>query len=273
MNRITQCFAALRTQKRKALIPFITAGDPNPELTVPLMHAMVSAGANIIELGVPFSDPMADGPVIQRASERALKHHVSLRHVLDRVREFRTRNNATPVVLMGYLNPVEMLGYEAFARAAAASGVDGVLTVDMPPEEAVDLVTALQAHAIAPIFLLAPTSTPERIAKVSALAQGYLYYVSLKGVTGAATLDVEAVGRKLDEIRALTKLPLGVGFGIKDAATAARVAQLADAVIVGSALVQKIEQLEHEPDKIMPEIAALLAGMRRAMDEPSGRPK
>ncbi|MDO9371634.1 MAG: tryptophan synthase subunit alpha [Gammaproteobacteria bacterium] len=273
MNRITQCFAALRTQKRKALIPFITAGDPNPDLTVPLMHAMVSAGANIIELGVPFSDPMADGPVIQRASERALKHHMSLRHVLDTVREFRTRDNATPVVLMGYLNPVEMMGYEAFARAAAASGVDGVLTVDMPPEEAADLVAALQAHAIAPIFLLAPTSTPKRISMVNALAQGYLYYVSIKGVTGAATLDVEAVGRKLDEIRALTKLPLGVGFGIKDAATAARVAQLADAVIVGSALVQKIEQLEHEPDKIMPEIAALLAGMRRAMDEPSGTPK
>ncbi len=273
VNRITQCFAALRTQKRKALIPFITAGDSNPELTVPLMHAMVSAGANIIELGVPFSDPMADGPVIQRASERALKHHVSLRHVLDMVREFRTRDTATPVVLMGYLNPVEMMGYSAFARAAAASGVDGVLTVDMPPEEAAELVTALQAHAIAPIFLLAPTSTPERIAKVCALAQVYLYYVSIKGVTGAATLNVDAVEHKLGEIRALTKLPLAVGFGIKDAATAALVARLADAVIVGSVLVQKIEQLEHEPDKIMPEVAALLAGMRQAMDEPSGTPK
>lgn len=266
-NRITQCLAGLREQGRKALIPFVTAGDPNPELTVPLMHAMVKAGANIIELGVPFSDPMADGPVIQRASERALKFHVSLRRVLDIVRHFRTQDSVTPVVLMGYLNPIEAMGYEPFARAAQEAGADGVLTVDMPPEEAQDLAAALRAHGIAPIFLLAPTSTAERIAKASALAQGYLYYVSLKGVTGAATLDVEGVGRKLKEIRAITDLPLGVGFGIKDADSAARIAGLADAVIVGSALVQKIETLAAQPERILTEVPALLKAMREAMDK------
>ncbi|MFP5344294.1 MAG: tryptophan synthase subunit alpha [Gammaproteobacteria bacterium] len=266
MNRITQCFERLRAQGRKALIPFITAGDPNPELTVPLMHAMVQAGADVIELGVPFSDPMADGPVIQRASERALKFHVSLRQVLGMVRDFRAQDTRTPVVLMGYLNPVEVMGYEHFARAAQEAGVDGVLTVDMPPEEAAPLVAVLRAHGIAPIFLLAPTSTAERIAKAGALAQGYLYYVSLKGVTGAATLDVADVGHKLKNIRALTPLPLGVGFGIKDAQAAARVAQLADAVIAGSALVQKIEQLADAPDKIIPGICTLLSQMRNAMD-------
>jgi tryptophan synthase alpha chain len=270
-NRITQCFEQLRAQKRKALIPFITAGDPDPALTVTLLHAMVEAGADIIELGVPFSDPMADGPVIQRASERALKHKVNLRRVLDMVRMFRSGDNATPVVLMGYLNPVEVMGYGQFASAAADAGVDGVLTVDMPPEEAADLVTALRAHALAPVFLLAPTSTRERIAKVSAVAQGYIYYVSLKGVTGAATLDINAVEDKLGEIRKLTDLPLGVGFGIKDAATAAAVGRLADAVIVGSALVQKIEQLQHTPEKIAPEICTLLSGMRRALDESTGK--
>ncbi len=266
-NRITQCFTALRAQRRKALIPFITAGDPNPELTVPLMHAMVQAGADIIELGVPFSDPMADGPVIQRASERALKHHMSLRHTLDLVREFRIKDNVTPIVLMGYLNPIEVMGYETFAHAAREAGVDGALTVDMPPEEAQDLIHALRAQAIAPIFLLAPTSTSERIAKISALAQGYLYYVSLKGVTGAATLDVEDVRRKLKDIRVLTPLPLGVGFGIKDAASAASIAELADAVIVGSALVQKIEALIAQPGQILLEIPALLKEMRAAMDK------
>ncbi len=267
INRITQCLAGLREQGRKALIPFVTAGDPNPELTVPLMHAMVKAGANIIELGVPFSDPMADGPVIQRASERALKFHVNLRRVLDMVRNFRDQDSVTPVVLMGYLNPIEAMGYEHFARAAQEAGADGVLTVDMPPEEAQELFAALRTHGIAPIFLVAPTSTAERIAKTSALAQGYLYYVSLKGVTGAATLDVEGVGSKLKEIRAITDLPLGVGFGIKDADSAARIAGLADAVIVGSALVQKIETLAAQPERILTEVHALLKAMREAMDK------
>ncbi len=269
INRIAQCFGRLRAQGRKALIPFVTAGDPSPQVTVPLLRAMVSAGADIIELGVPFSDPMADGPVIQRASERALKHHMSLRHTLDLVREFRSKDNVTPIVLMGYLNPIEVMGYANFARAAREAGVDGALTVDMPPEEAHDLIHALRAQGSASIFLLAPTSTPERIAKISALAQGYLYYVSLKGVTGAATLDVEEVGRKLKAIRAITSLPLGVGFGIKDAASAARIAELADAVIVGSALVQKIETLAARPDQILVEIPALLKEMRAAMDKVS----
>ena len=268
-SRITQCFATLRAQGRKALIPFITAGDPEPDITVPLMYAMVKAGANIIELGVPFSDPMADGPVIQRASERALKHRVSLREVMGMVREFRTQDTRTPVVLMGYLNPVEVMGYETFAAAAAEAGVDGVLTVDLPPEEASEFVEALQARDIAPIFLLAPTSSAERIRKISALARGFLYYVSIRGVTGAAHLDLDEVASKLTQIRALTELPLGVGFGIKDAETAAQVATLADAVIVGSALVQKIEAMAGQAKKIVPEVAALLAEMRSAMDKSS----
>jgi len=266
MSRIASCFQTLRRTGRKALIPYITAGDPQPALTVPLLHAMVAAGADLIELGVPFSDPMADGPVIQRACERALRQGVSLRQVLELVQAFRREDRTTPLVLMGYLNPIERMGYQDFARAAAAAGVDGVLTVDLPPEEAQDLLTALLARELDPIFLLAPTSTPERIQKVAALARGYVYYVSLKGVTGAATLDVFDVGQKLDVIRRYTDLPVGVGFGIKDAATAAAVARLADAVVVGSALVAWIEQLADEPERLQAEIVGLLAAMRRAMD-------
>ncbi len=266
MSRIASCFQTLRRSGRKALIPYITAGDPQPALTVPLLHAMVAAGADLIELGVPFSDPMADGPVIQRACERALRQGVSLRQVLELVRAFRCEDRTTPLVLMGYLNPIECMGYQDFARAAAAAGVDGVLTVDLPPEEAQELLTALLAVDLDPIFLLAPTSTPERIQKVAALARGYVYYVSLKGVTGAATLDVLDVGQKLDVIRRYTDLPVGVGFGIKDAASAAAVARLADAVVVGSALVSWIEQLEDEPERLQTEITGLLAAMRRAMD-------
>jgi tryptophan synthase alpha chain len=270
-NRIQTCFDNLRTQGRKGLIPFVTAGDPHPDITVPLMHAMVGAGADIIELGVPFSDPMADGPVIQRASDRALKHRVNLRQVLNMVHEFRTNNDRTPVVLMGYLNPVEVMGYAEFARSAAAAGVDGVLTVDLPPEEAAEFVENLRGNNIAPIFLIAPTSSAQRIARISAMASGFIYYVSFKGVTGAAHLDVAAVATKLTQIRKLTKLPLGVGFGIKDAATAAQVSAVADAVIVGSALVQRIEALSAQSPgqqgNIVPEIAALLAQMRHAMDK------
>ena len=266
MSRIASCFQTLRRSGRKALIPFITAGDPQPALTVPLLHAMVGAGADLIELGVPFSDPMADGPVIQRACERALRQGVSLRQVLELAQAFRREDKITPLVLMGYLNPIERMGYQDFARAAAAAGVDGVLTVDLPPEEAQELLTALRAVDLDPIFLLAPTSTPERIQKVAALARGYVYYVSLKGVTGAATLDVLDVGQKLDVIRRYTDLPVGVGFGIKDAASAAAIARLADAVVVGSALVSWIEQLADEPERLQAEIVGLLAAMRRAMD-------
>ncbi len=266
MSRIKGRFEALRSTGRKALIPYITAGDPEPHVTVPLLHALVDAGADILELGVPFSDPMADGPVIQAAHERALKHHVNLKQVLDMVRSFRTKDDATPVVLMGYLNPFEIMGYEVFAKAAQAAGVDGVLTVDLPPEEAADFSVALRAVDIAPIFLLAPNSTATRIARIAAAASGFVYYVSLKGVTGAASLDVDAVARKLDEIRAFTSLPLGVGFGIKDADSAARVAGVADAVVVGSAIVRKLGELAGQPERLLAEIPAVVAQMRKAMD-------
>jgi len=266
MSRIAARFATLQSAGRKALIPYVTAGDPDPRVTVPLLHALVEAGADIIELGVPFSDPMADGPVIQQACERALAHHVSLHQVLDMVREFRRKNTATPLVLMGYLNPVEVMGYETFAAAAAQAGVDGVLTVDLPPEEGHELVDKLRLHELDPIFLLAPTTTRERLKKICATASGFVYYVSLKGVTGAATLDVEAVAKKLKEIRAFTSLPIGVGFGIRDGASAAAVATVADAVIVGSALVSKVGALADTPDKIPNEAAALLGEMRRAMN-------
>jgi tryptophan synthase alpha chain len=267
MSRIETRFAALRKAGRKALIPYVTAGDPQPDVTVPLMHAMVAAGADILELGVPFSDPMADGPVIQAACERALVHHVNLKQVLEMVGAFRQRDNDTPVVLMGYLNPIEVMGYQAFAEAAQAHGVDGALTVDLPPEEAEALSRALRAVDIDPIFLLAPTSTPARIGKICAAASGFVYYVSLKGVTGSASLDTDAVAAKLTEIRAVTDLPVGVGFGIKDADSAARVAAIADAVVVGSALVRRIAENAGDPQRILSTVAALLTAMRTRMDE------
>ena len=266
MSRIRACLDTLKAEGRKALIPYVTAGDPEPAITVPLMHAMVAAGADIIELGVPFSDPMADGPVIQRAAERALEYHTSLHDVLAMVAEFRQQNNDTPVVLMGYLNPVEVMGYATFAQAAAEAGVDGVLTVDLPPEEAEELLAALQTRQLDPIFLLAPTTDDQRIEKICAAASGYVYYVAVKGVTGAGNLDVPAVAAKLEQIRAHTTLPVGVGFGIKDAASAAAVAAVADAVVVGSALVQKVEQGGGQHDRICNDIAGLLAQMRAAMD-------
>lgn len=266
MSRIARRFEALRAAGRKALIPYVTAGDPDPEMTVPLMHDMVAAGADIIELGVPFSDPMADGPVIQRACERALRHHVSLRHVIAMVKRFRERDAETPVVLMGYLNPVEIMGYDAFAAAATEAGLDGLLTVDLPPEESHDLVQTLRDHDIDPIFLLAPTSHEARVKRICAAASGFVYYVSLKGVTGAATLDVDAVAEKLALIRANTDLPVGVGFGIRDAQTAARVAAVADAVVVGSALVSRIAEHQDDPERARREVSALLADMRAAMD-------
>jgi tryptophan synthase alpha chain len=266
MSRIAGVFADLRQRQRKALVPFVTAGDPAPSVTVPLMHAMVDAGADLIELGVPFSDPMADGPVIQRASERALAHHVTLRQVMDMVHAFRRDNTSTPVVLMGYLNPIEAMGYAAFAEQAAAAGVDGVLTVDIPPEEGGECVPALRANGIDPIYLVAPTSHRARIERITAAASGFVYYVSLKGVTGAANLSIDSVRAKLDEIRACTDLPVGVGFGIKDAETAGAMAQIADAVVVGSALVSCIEANPDRPDDATMQIRDLLAAMRSAMD-------
>jgi len=266
VSRLTAKFQTLKQTNRKALIPFITAGDPHPDFTVPAMHAMVEAGADIIELGVPFSDPMADGPVIQKASERALLHKMSLRRVLDMVEQFRSTDSTTPIVLMGYLNPVECMGYRVFVERAKSAGVDGVLTVDMPPEESSDLLSLLEQAGIDPIFLLAPNSTDERIRKMDQLGRGYLYYVSLKGVTGASHLDLGDVERKLSEIRALTDLPLGVGFGVKNAEIAATISKFADAVVVGSALVEKIELAQYSDGQALNDIVDLLKSMRAAMD-------
>ncbi len=270
MSRIGKRFADLRSRQRKALIPYVTAGDPQPGVTVPLMHALVEAGADLIEIGVPFSDPMADGPVIQAACERALEHHVSLHDVLDMVREFRRSDSETPIVLMGYLNPIEAWGYAGFAGAASTAGVDGVLTVDMPPEEAGELTAALRAADMDAIFLLAPTSSDERIRRVSESASGFVYYVSFKGVTGANRLDVEAVADKLEELRRHTSLPLGVGFGIRDPDSAAQVSRIADAVVVGSALVGKIPELVARPEAIPASLAETLSGMRTAIDRQAG---
>ncbi|TQV67695.1 tryptophan synthase subunit alpha [Exilibacterium tricleocarpae] len=237
MNRITESLSRLRAQGRKALVTYIVSGDPYPEASLPAMHALVAAGADIIELGVPFSDPMAEGPVIQRGHERALAAGTSLRSTLALVSAFRESNRDTPVVLMGYANPIERMGYRAFAEAAAGAGVDGVLTVDLPAEEAQGLNSELKAAGIETIFLLAPTTAPARAERIAAMASGFLYYVSLKGVTGAGHLDVDAVKAKLAMLRELTDLPLCVGFGIKDAASAKAIAASADGAVVGSLLV------------------------------------
>jgi tryptophan synthase, alpha subunit len=270
MSRIAATFAALRRDGRCALIPYLTAGDPDPDATVPLMQAAVAAGADLIEVGVPFSDPMADGPVIQAACERALAHGVTLRRVLEMVARFRETDARTPVVLMGYLNPVEVMGYARFAAAAGAAGVDGVLTVDLPPEESGDLERALAAHGLDPIFLVAPTSSRARVERICAVARGFVYYVSLKGVTGAAHLDVEGVAERLRAIRAVTGLPIGVGFGIGDAPAAARIASIADAVVVGSALVRRIGAHAGDREGAVREVSDLLGQMRRAMDAARG---
>ena len=264
MSRIQGRFEALAGAKRKALIPYITAGDPNPSLTVPLMKALVDGGADILELGVPFSDPMADGPVIQRSGERALKHGVGLSNVLSMVSEFRKGDPTTPVVLMGYANPIEAMGIERFAAAARAAGIDGVIVVDYPPEECVDFAALMKKNDIDPIFLLAPTSTKKRIDDVARCGSGYLYYVSLRGVTGAASLDLSDVAAHLPQIRAATKLPIGVGFGIRDAESARRVAQTADAVVIGSRIIQEIEA--GSADQAVARVKAFLRPIREALD-------
>jgi tryptophan synthase alpha chain len=266
MSRLETRFAELKRRGRVALIPYITAGDPEPKVTVPLMHALVGAGADVLELGVPFSDPMADGPVIQQAAERALRHHVSLHRVLDMVRAFRQQDSATPVVLMGYLNPIEVLGYSAFARDAAQAGVDGVLTVDLPPEEADEFVSAMRARNLDPIFLLAPTSDAGRIRRILACASGFIYYVSLRGVTGAGHLDLTEVRSRVQTIRGQTVLPVGVGFGIGTPEAAAQMAEFSDAVVVGSALVKRVAALADTPDKIPAEASAFIGSLRAAMD-------
>jgi tryptophan synthase alpha chain len=266
MSRLAATFAALKAGRRTGLIPYITAGDPHPKHTVALMHALVRGGADVIELGVPFSDPMADGPVIQLACERALASGTHLWQVLDMVRQFRRKDARTPVVLMGYLNPIETRGLDAFARRAKSCGVDGVLVVDLAVEEAPEFAPALKAQGLDCIFLLAPTSSARRIQAICREASGYLYYVSLKGVTGAATLDVRSVAAKLAEVRRCTRLPVAVGFGVRDAKTAAQVGRVADAVVVGSALVSEIEKHRKRPAALAEILSGKLRSMRAALD-------
>ncbi len=265
MSRIQATFAALAAQNKKALITFITAGDPAPELTVPLLHGLVAGGVNILELGVPFSDPMAEGPVIQRACERALKFGVSTHDVLDYVRTFRQTDKTTPVVLMGYANPLERFGVDAFIAAAKDAGVDGTIIVDYPPEECEAFAQKMRENDMDPIFLLAPTSTEERIRQVAQGSSGFTYYVSLKGVTGAGNIDVDDVAQHIAAIRKHVKLPLAVGFGIRDGATAKAVAAVADGVVIGSRI---ISELENTPkDKAVAAATAFVADIRRALDE------
>lgn len=268
MNRIDTRFAQLKSAARKGLVPFITAGDPSVEATVPVMHALVDAGADVIELGVPFSDPMADGPVIQQSSERALARGVGTRRVFDFVRQFRTNDSDTPVVLMGYLNPVEIYGLERYARDAAEAGVDGLLLVDCPPEEADAMQAALRMHGLHQICLAAPTSGPERLVRLVETSRGYLYYVSFTGVTGAAQLQTEAVRDQVSAIKALGDLPVAVGFGVRDAASAKAVAESADAVVIGSALVQTLAEAT-DPQDAAARAHAFLAPIRAALDAPA----
>ncbi len=266
MSRLQQVFDQAGQSGRKLLIPYITAGDPNLGATLSLMHAMVDAGADIIEVGVPFSDPMADGPVIQAACERALAQGTSLRRIIDTVKTFRERDSHTPVVLMGYLNPVEAMGYEKFTATAKAAGVDGVLVVDMMPEESEIMLPLLKEQGLDCIYLVAPTTTPTRMDEIARQASGYLYYVSLKGVTGANRLDVGSVAAKVSELRQHSKLPIAVGFGIRDAESAAEVATVSDAVVVGSALVSLVGKLGGDEPAMLRQVAQVVADMRKAMD-------
>jgi tryptophan synthase alpha chain len=265
MSRIDACFARLRSEGRTGLIPYVTGGDPSPAVTVPLMHALVQSGADALELGVPFSDPMADGPVIQRASDRAIRQGVGLPECLGFAAEFRRLDAATPVVLMGYANPIERMGVERFTGLAFDAGVDGVLVVDYPPEECADFAARLRARSIDPIFLLAPTSTEQRIDSIARVAGGYVYYVSLTGITGAGHLDVAAVAERIPPIRARVRLPVGVGFGIKDAASARAIARVADAVVIGSRVIQAMEEAGEAG--AVDAAAGFVASIRAALDE------
>ena len=264
MSRIAQRFAELKARSKKGLIPYIAAGDPGPAYTVAIMHALAANGADVIELGMPFSDPMADGPVIQRATERAIAQGVGIRQTIGMVAEFRKTDERTPVVLMGYANPIEHMGVENFIATAAAAGVDGVLVVDYPPEECVNFSASLRVAGLDPIFLLAPTSTDARIAAIATHASGYVYYVSLKGITGAGNLDVASVAAKLPVIRRSTDVPVGVGFGIRDGASARAVAEVADAVVIGSRIIQEIESVPAE--RAAAAVGEFLRGIRAAMD-------
>lgn len=269
MSRIEKRFESLRNSGRKGLIPFITAGDPVTDITVPLMHAMVDAGADLIELGIPFSDPMADGPVIQKANQRALSHGTSLHDVIEMVKQFREKDEATPVLFMGYLNPVEAMGYEEFADAAQQAGVDGLLLVDLPPEEASQFNELLYQRDIDPVYLLAPTSTPQRMEIVSLEARGFVYYVSIRGVTGSAALDYDEVRQSVSEIRQHTSLPVGVGFGINSPESAVRIGESADAVVIGSAIVRMMENYGGEKQIVINAVSDFLRGVREALDASS----
>ena len=265
MSRIGTVFEALRKAGRKALIPYVTAGDPEPGVTLPVLHAMVEAGSDMIEVGVPFSDPMADGPVIQKSSERALKHGTGLRDVLGMIRQFRSKDTKTPVILMGYANPIEALGAEAFVKEASAAGVDGVIVVDYPPEECAEFSALLRSHGMDMIFLLAPTSTPQRVERVAKMASGYIYYVSLKGTTGAGHIDLADVQKNVQRIRDVSGIPVGVGFGIRDGATARAICEFADAAIIGSRIIQEIEAAT--PATAPACVKVFLSEVRAAMDE------
>ncbi len=267
MSRIKACLQALKQQNKKALIPFITAGDPNKDATVSILNQLAESGADIIELGIPFSDPMADGPVIQLADERALANGITTTDVLAMVREFRKTNQTTPIVLMGYLNPIEIYGYERFANDAAEAGVDGLITVDLPPEAADSALAQFDRVGIESIFLIAPTTSEKRIKLIADKGRGYLYYVSLKGVTGAGNLDVDGVNARLETIRKITDLPIAVGFGIKDAETARTIGQNAEGVVVGSALVNIIAQYQNDVDTMLVKVAEFMASLRQGLDQ------
>ena len=266
MRRIHVCFEQLKAQYHTALVPYITAGDPLPNLTVPLLHSLVKGGADMIELGMPFSDPMVDGPVIQRACERALNYHVTIDDVLTMVQAFRQTNTTTPIILMGYANPIEKMGYRLFAEKAKVAGVDAALVVDMPPEEADEWLAMMDNHDMDSIFLVSPTTSEARIAHIAKKARGFVYYVSIKGITGAANINLAEVEAKLTSLREHIALPLGVGFGIRDAESAARVACFADAVVIGSALVECIEKYQDEVDKLPSVLTQFLTNIRHAID-------
>lgn len=270
MSRISQCFARLKAQGKKALVPYITAGDPDIGTTLGIMHALVKNGADVIELGFPFSDPSSDGPVIQRAIERSLARGTTLRKTLEVVVKFREANKETPIVLMGYLNPVEFMGYQKFTDAALQAGIDGVILVDMPPEESHELHVILRKAGLDTIYLVAPTTSDARAEAICKQSSGYVYYVSLKGVTGAAHLDIEDVVSNLNRLRKHTNLPLAVGFGIRDGESAARIAAVADAVVVGSALINRIADMKQGESYTAEQLLAqtnIIAEMRAAMDK------
>lgn len=265
MTRLSTRLQSLQQAGRKALVTYIVAGDPTPAVTVPLMHRLVASGVDVIELGVPFSDPEAEGPVIQLAHERALEHHVSLSHCLDLVTEFRQSDQTTPIVLMGYLNPIEIMGYDTFATRAGKAGVDGTILVNLPPEEAGDMTVALEANALEPVYLLAPTTTDERARYVCNESRGFVYYVSLKGTTGAGHLDIDDVADKLVRFRKYSRLPIMVGFGVKDADSAKAVVGVADGVVVGSAIVSLMEQHRDDPDRLVQVVGEFVHGLKQAI--------